>query len=94
MYKSQIAVENTRIGKTLNVHFVPENYPGFNKKKKTLYVAIHSYESDNLEGAYNDDGMLQPTLVSNVLIENIDVDNIEKSISDYMEANLKKIVAL
>ena len=94
MYKLEKSVENTRIGKTLNFHVVPENYQGLNLKKKTLYAAIHSYESDKVFDAYNDDGVLQPTNVANVLIENIDPNNIEKSVADYMDENLSKIVAL
>lgn len=93
MYTSKEKVENKRLGKTLSFHAVPENYQ-INGKKKTVYVSIQSFASDKVLDAYNDDGMLMPTSVAPVLIENIDINNVEASIKTFMDENLTKIVAL
>jgi len=92
MKTSSKAIRNERLGLDLAFHIVSPSYTT-NSITKTINGSVMSFKSNLVLDAVNNQGNLQHAHSSGFTVPDVDLSNPEKSISDFIDANIEAIVS-
>lgn len=76
---------------TLNFHVVSENLV-VNTTKKIVMGQVRSFKTDKILDSMDDTGNIVPATTQPFIIENVNLQDIDATVSAFITANLEKIV--
>ncbi|MBS1635242.1 MAG: hypothetical protein JST26_04910 [Bacteroidetes bacterium] len=87
-------ITNERLKKTVSYHVVPDMF-SISAQTKTITGQVLSFNSTQITDCMNDRGQVLPELMTQFTIENVAIENLNlgKTVSDFIDANLAKIVS-
>lgn len=83
---------NERLSTTLVLHVVSENLT-VNYVKNSIRGVVQSFATNNIEEAYNDQGVLAPVATFVFTINEADLSNVALVVEKYLDENIATIAS-